>query len=141
MTRDDANTIVRRYSRHIGARTGALNEANLAGFDWPDGQLYFEYVPEDEALVCRAKVFKPTTPLNPRVMPALEAAVRGGEDTGGGALELHAPSGGIFLTRSYADASVPFEQIRDELDRLALAGEAWNRETFRKILTSAIPPR
>jgi len=138
MTRDEANTIVRRYSRHIGARTGALNEANLAGFDWPDGQLYFEYVPEDQALVCRAKVFMPDQPLHPRVMPSLEAAVLAGEDTGGGALELHEPSGGIFLTRTYADGAVPFEQVRDELDRLAMAGETWNRETFRKILSRPV---
>lgn len=138
MTRDEANTIVTRYSRHIGAKTGGLNAANLGGFDWPEGQLYFEYVPEAQALVCRAKVFKPRGPLNSRVMPALEAAVRRGEDTGGGSLELHEPSSGIFLSRTYADASVPFEQIVQELDRLALTGEIWNRETFRRVLSS--PP-
>lgn len=138
MTRDEANTIVRKYSRHIGARTGALNDANMAAFDWPDGRLYFEYVPEEQALVCRAYVFKPPQgPLNPRVMPKLQAAVLAGEDTGGGALEHHGPSNGVYLTRTYADASVPFEQVRGELDRLAMAGETWNRETFRKILSSA----
>lgn len=137
MTRDEANTIVRRYSRHIGALTGALNDANMAAFDWPEGRLYFEYIPEEQALVCRAYVFKPDGPLNPRVMPLLQAAVLAGEDTGGGALEHHGPSDGIFLTRTYADATVPFEQIRGELDRLALAGETWSQETFRKILLNA----
>lgn len=137
MTRDEANTILSRYSRHLGGTTGRLNAANVGGFDWPDGQLYFEYVPEQGSLVCRAKVFVSRTPVAPRIMPLLEEAIRGGEDTGGGALELHVPSHGIYLTRAYDDASVPMDQIARELDRVALAGEVWNRETFRRILSNA----
>lgn len=139
MTREEADYIVVRYTRHIGGPVGRLNAAGLAGFDWVHGQMYFEYVPADRVLVCRAKVFKYTRPVNPQVMPVLEAAVRAGEDTGGGALEFHEPSRGIYLTRSYTDASRPFAQVAEELDRLGLAGEAWIQGTLRKILAAATP--
>ena len=113
MTREEADYIVVRYTRHIGGPVGRLNAAGLAGFDWVHGQMYFEYVPADRVLVCR--------------------------DTGGGALEFHEPSRGIYLTRSYTDASRPFAQVAEELDRLGLAGEAWIQGTLRKILAAATP--
>lgn len=137
MTRDEADYILVRYTRHIGGRAVRLNAANLAGFDWPHGQMYFEYVPDKGTLVCRAKVFKFRKTVNPRVMPVLEAAARMGEDTGGGMLEFHELSKGIYLTRTYAKASKPFAEIAEELDRVALAGETWIRETLRRILTAA----
>lgn len=137
MTREEADYIVVRYTRHIGGRVGRLNAANHAGFDWPGGQMYFEYAPGERALYCRAKVFKSNKPINPKVAPVLEAAVNAGEDTGGGALEFHEPSNGIYLTRIYKDASKPFSLLAEELDRLALAGDTWLRETLRKILAAA----
>jgi hypothetical protein len=72
MTRDEADYIVVRYSRHIGGKVAALNEADLAGFDWPGGQMYFEYVSPIGSLVCRAKVFKFRGTVNPRIMFLLE---------------------------------------------------------------------
>ncbi len=139
MTRDEADYIVVRYSRHIGGKVARLNEADLAGFDWPGGQMYFEYVSPIGSLVCRAKVFKFRGTVNPRIMFLLEAAVRSGEDTGGGALEFHEPSSGIYLTLTYTEASKPFAEIADGLDRLAQAGETWIRVTLRKILAAASP--
>lgn len=134
MTREDANRFIGLYFNHVNIPNIGLNRANLGGIDWVNGMLYFEWDDETGELIWRARVHRFRNPNHPDVMPRLLEAVRQGEDTGGGVLEYHSPSRGIFLTRRYSTVPQALESGFADIDRLATAGLRWFEGRFRELI-------
>lgn len=140
MTRDEANRLIGLYFDHANIPNIALNRANLGGIDWVNGMLYFEWDHQTGELIWRAKVHRFRNADHPDVMPRIQEAVRQGEDTGGGELEYHAPSRGIFLTRIYVEVPSELDAYLVEIDRLAAGGLRWFEGRFREIVNPSQPP-
>lgn len=134
MTRDEANALVDLYARHLGGQGAELNEHDMVLFLWEDGQIYMQHLPEEQKLVCGARVHKFPREIHHHYFEALQAEAARGRDTGGGQLELDPTSKRIFLRRSWTAAPEDREAFCSQVDRLASAGLVWMQEVYPEVV-------
>jgi len=134
MNRNDADVLVDIYGRHRATSKAQLNEHNLILFLWEGGQIYMEYIPEEQRLVCGAKIHRFPREIHHNYVDALRAKADRCRDTGGGELVLDPVSKGIFLRRSWNDMPSDQKVFCEEVDRLATAGLVWMEQVYGEVV-------
>ncbi len=134
INRKEADALVDIYGRHRGTNNAKLNELNLILFLWEGGQIYMEYLPGEQRLVCGAKIHRFHREIHLNYVDALRAEADSGRDTGGGELVLDPVSKGIFLRRSWNEVPDDQELFCKEVDRLAVAGLVWMEQVYGEVV-------
>ena len=133
LNRDEAVRMIQAYFKSHGLDSPGLNESNLGGALVGEYQIYFEYLPAEQALKCSALVYKFHAEPKPGVIEGFKAEEQEKTaDTGGGTLEYETANRGLFLTRSYA-GTVSDEEFAQDLERLMKASEVYGEQVLERV--------
>lgn len=137
MTKDEATRQVKDFLAAHEVDSPGLNAKGLGGAAIGAEQLYFEFQPDAQALTCRALVYKFRGTPKPEVLAAFQAEEKAkAADTGGGRIEYHLPSKGVYLSRSYA-APAPTERFVADMKRLMDASAVWRTQMVERVADRA----
>lgn len=137
MTKDEATLQVKAFLKAHEVDSPGLNAKGLGGAAIGEEQLYFEFQPEAQALMCRALIYKFRGAPKPEVIAAFQAEEKAkAADTGGGRIEYHLPSKGVYLSRSYT-APAPTERFVADMKRLMDASVIWRTQMVERVADRA----
>lgn len=118
-----------------GAGGGArgFDTKTVAGVMLGSAEVFFEYLPDIQALKCRALVYRFHAEPRPGVLEGFfKEESRGADDAGGGALEYLSETRSLFLTRTYLEPAPGAEFARD-VRRLAEASLVWGGDVLARV--------
>lgn len=130
LTREEAAKLAQAILQaHQIVGSPGLNAHDFGGFDRGDQPVVFEYVSDSQVLNVLALCYRFRKPPRPGLLDACREEAATGTNTGGGALEFRADSGGLFLTRTYrqmADAA----SVLGEIDNLMQGAKFWAEDVL-----------
>lgn len=139
MTRDEAISLIQQFLSHYEiTNSPGLNKNNLGGTDLGAAPLYFEYKPDQAALICSGLIYRFSKLPNPKVLSALKVA-ESTNDTGGGSFDYQTENQCTLLSRRYdklPDNEVFFKEMQD----LVAASLVWSTEVLPKAFDSTLTP-
>lgn len=141
---DDADKLVRAFFRaheqaqFPGEEPPALNAKGFGGAQLAEGEIFFEYHPDERALECSALVYRFRSPPKPGVLDGFKAEAKSGTPTGGGELDFEPENGGLYLSRMYGDR-VPNETFVEELNALLGASVTWAKDVLPRVANKVFP--
>lgn len=128
MTRDDAVEQLKGFFELQQIDSPGLNERDLGGAMLGTTPVYFEYLGGEQALRCRALVYRFQAPARPALLQALgDEGRRRGEEV------EYVPEGqALCLVKTYGERAQP-EQMATDLYNLVLASGHWSDEVLPRI--------
>jgi hypothetical protein len=138
MTRDEAVDLLRGYFKANGLDTPGLNEQNLGGVSASNGDVYFEYLPGEQALKCSALIYRFHDEPRPGVLEGFLAEGRNSAiDRGGGTIDYEPENKGLYLSRTFTRPVSNLDFAAD-LDRLMTAAQVWADNVVDRIADRAL---
>ncbi|MBI4852875.1 MAG: hypothetical protein HY819_13860 [Acidobacteria bacterium] len=133
MTREEAVLILKRFFKMQHVDSPGLNENNVGGASIGDLELYFEYIPKEEALNCSALIYSFREEPKPGVIDGFKEEEQSGRaSTGGGFVDYQPENKGLFLTRSYKEFVEDLDFLND-MEALLGASRVWSQEVLPKV--------
>jgi len=136
---DDADNLVKAYFRAherieetAGDEPSALNEKGFGGASVGEGQVYFEYLKDKQALECSALVYRFRSAPRPGMIDGFKAEAKQGTATGGGEVDFEPENGSLFLSRVYGD-KVDYATFVKEIDALLVASVDWAKDVVPRV--------
>ncbi len=133
MSREEAIVILKKFFLMQGVDSPGLNENNIGGAAIGDLQLYFEYLPNDEALRCSALIYKFRQEPKPGIIEGFKEEEQFGRtSTGGGVVDYQPENKCLFLSRTYTEYVEELDFVND-MEQLLGASRVWGGEVLEKV--------
>lgn len=133
MSREEAIVILKKFFLMQGVQSEALNENNVGGAAIGDLQLYFEYLPNDQALRCSALIYSFRQDPKPGIIEGFKEEEQFGRtDIGGGVVDYQPENKGLFLSRTYTEYVEELDFVND-MEKLLGASRVWGGEVLEKV--------
>lgn len=136
MVREEVIELVQKFLKkyEINSSPG-LNKNDIGGILIGEAQLYFEYKPSSQSLVCSALIYKFRQTPNPKVLAALKEEAKL-VDTGGGEVDFQPENQSVFLSRTYTSLVDELEFL-DDMKKLMSASILWHSQVMDRAFTTA----
>ncbi len=133
MIREEAIVILKKFFMMQGVESEGLNENNVGGASIGDLAIYFEYLPEQEALKCSALIYKFREDPKEGIIDGFKEEEEFERfSTGGGFVDYQPENKGLFLSRVYEEYVEELDFVND-LEQLLGASRVWGNEVLERV--------
>ncbi len=133
MTREEAILILKKFFMMQHIDSPGLNENNVGGASVGDLEVYFEYIPKDEALNCSALIYNFREEPKPGIIEGFKEEEQFGRaSTGGGFVDYQKENKGLFLTKTYTEYVEEIDFVND-IEALLGASRVWSGEVLERV--------
>lgn len=133
MIREEAILILKKFFMMQHIDSPGLNDNNVGGASIGDLELYFEYIPKEEALNCSALIYSFKEEPKPGVIEGFKEEENFGRTgTGGGFVDYQPENKGLFLTRTYSEYVEDIDFLND-MEALLGASRDWTKDVLPRV--------